>query len=250
MNVIIVEDEPKQLELLTGMLKSNFPELRIVAEVDSVLSAASAIKQYQPDLVFLDVVIKGGTSFDLLEQLSQLDAAIIFITSFEQFAIQAFRLSAVDYLMKPIDADELREAIAKAKKTIQAEDSAEHLKLLMANYRSENGEEMKIALPTYKGYSFIKPEEIVRCESDNTYTTFFLIDKREILVSKTLKSCELMLSNFSFCRVHNSSLINLKYIEAYERGEGGVVKMTDGSEVPISRRRKDNFLRLFKSQTN
>lgn len=248
MNALIIEDEARQLELLQGLLEQDSPDIRVVAIADSVMSGLSAIKQYQPHLVFMDVMIKGGTSFDILEQLPHLDSEIIFTTSYEQYAIRAFRLSAVDFLMKPLDAEELREAIDKARKKIHQVSAASQLKVLISNFRNPDADHVKIALPTFKGYSFVKPDEIVRCESDNTYTTFYLLDKREILVSKTLKSCEQMLETYSFCRVHNSSLVNLKFVEEYERGEGGMIRMTDGSEVAVSRRRKEHFLHLFKNQ--
>ena len=246
MHAIIVEDEPKSLELLVSILTSRFSELKILAKTDSVLTSVSAIKQFQPDIIFLDVMIKGGTAFDVLEQLPNLDAEIIFTTSYEKYAVQAFRISAVDYLLKPVEEEELVQATEKAIHNLKLSASSSHLQLLISNFRGQHQDEVKIALPTMKGYSFIKPDQIIRCESDNTYTTFFLADKRQVLVSKTLKTCEQMLEAYSFCRVHNSSLINLKYIEEYERGEGGLVRMIDGSEVSVSRRRKEHFIQLFK----
>ena len=245
MNVMIIEDEPNQLELLKGLIQTNHPECFILTTADSTHGAVSAIKQYQPDLVFMDVKIKGGTSFDVLGQLPELDSGIVFTTSYEEYAIQAFRMAAIDYLLKPIDSEELASAIKKAKNQKDLTDANHHLKLLLANHNS-NREDAKIALPTQKGYVFIKPIDIIRCESDNTYTTFFLIGGKQLLVSKTLKTCEQMLERFPFCRVHNSSLINLKHIESYERGEGGIVHMVDGAAVAVSRRRKDHFLQLFK----
>ncbi len=246
MNAIIIEDEPQPLELLESALALHFPKIRILAKTDSVISSVSAIKQYQPDIVFLDVMIKGGTAFDVLEQLADPDAEIIFTTSYEKYAVQAFKISAVDYLLKPISEEELVRAVEKAMHNLNRAEASSHLRLLLSNFRNHSTADVKIALPTMKGYSFIKPDQIVRCESDNTYTTFFLTDKRQILVSKTLKTCEQMLEPYSFCRVHNSSLINLKYIEEYEKGEGGSIRMSDGSEVSVSRRRKEHFIQHFR----
>lgn len=246
MNAIIVEDEAQPLELLESALESRIPDLKVLTRTDSVMSSVSAIKQYQPDIIFLDVLIKGGTGFDVLSQLPNLDAEIIFTTSYEKYAVQAFKISAVDYLLKPIEEEELVAAVERATEKLRMNDTTSHLNLLLANFRNQNSDEVKIALPTMKGYSFIKPDQIIRCESDNTYTTFFLTDERQILVSKTLKICEQMLEPYAFCRVHNSSLINLKYIEEYERGEGGLIRMTDGSEVSVSRRRREHFIQLFK----
>ncbi len=250
MNTVIIEDELSAQKLLEELLTIHCPSVKVLAKADSVLTGISAIKQYQPDLIFLDAMIKGGTSFDLLEKMPELDSEIIFITSHEKFAIQAFKISAVDYLLKPIDPEELTLAIEKVRRKLKKEDSSNHIKLLLSNYKGQqiNGE-IKIALPTSKGLSFVRPDQIIRCESDNTYTTFYLVDQRSIIVSKTLKACMSMLEPFAFFRVHNRSLINLKFIEEYERGEGGHIRMIDGSEVAVSRRRKESFLKYFKAYT-
>ncbi len=246
MEVIIIEDEPKSLQLLEAALQA-YPFIKIVATADSVSKGLSLIRQHQADLIFMDVMIKGGTAFDILEQLHSLDSDIIFTSSHEKYAIQAFRISALDYLLKPVDPEELSEAITKIQNKRREEYTAAHIKLLLSNYRNQDNErEVKIALPTLKGYSFVHPNEIIHCESDNTYTTFYLEGSRQLIVSKTLKSCETMLEPYSFCRVHNRSLINLNHIVEYERGEGGVIRMKDGSEIPVSRRRKEYFLNLFR----
>lgn len=247
-NAIIIEDEIKQLTLLKDLLGKHAPEVKIVATATSVLSGISVIKQHQPDIIFMDIMIQGGTSFDILDDLIDLDAELIFTTSYEKYAVQAFNMSAVHYLLKPIDSSELIEAVTRANKKLVSNNEAQLIKQLISNFRGQNIEDMKLALPTAKGYVFIKADQISRCVSDNTYTTFFLTDKREIIVSKTLKKCEQMLEEFSFCRVHNSCLINLKYIAEYDRSDGGIITMTDGAEVQISRRRKDVFLQLFKQQ--
>lgn len=247
MNIVIIEDEAKQLELLREQLDHSFPDLKVLAVADAVLTGVSAIRQYQPDLIFLDVMIKGGTAFELLEQLPDLDGEVIFTTSYEKYAVQAFRMSAVDYLLKPIDPEELKQAVNKARARLMQSNNLRHLELLMSNHRNRDTDQQKIALPTFKGYTFVQPDDIVRCESDNTYTTFFLKSQGEIVVSKTLKACEDMLTPFAFCRVHNRSLINLKHVTSYERGEGGIVTMVDGAAVPVSRRRKEQFLQMFES---
>lgn len=201
MNVIIIEDEPKPLALLESILAARYPKLKIVATSNSVISGVSVIKQYQPDIIFMDVMIKGGTSFDILEQLPNLDAELIFTTSYEKFAVQAFRISAVDYLLKPLEEEEVVQAMEKALHNLHVSASTSHLQLLLSNFKGQHQGEVKIALPTAKGYSFIRPDQIIRCESDNTYTTFFLTDKREILVSKTLKVCEQMLEPLSLIHI-------------------------------------------------
>lgn len=244
-SVVIVEDERHQQESLIRMLEEDCRDLRIVGIADSIDDACTVIKEKKPDLVFLDVMLPPYTSFDLLNRIASVSFDIIFTTSFEEFAVKAFRLSAVDYLVKPLVRHELSDAVEKFRMRQRAQISSEHLSVLMRNFQSSR-EHKKIALPSLTGYVFVVIDDIVRCESDNTYTTFYLLDKRKIIVSKTLKDCESLLQDFSFFRVHNSNLINLDHIVEYERGEGGVVRMIDGSAVDVSRRRKDDFLRSVK----
>lgn len=194
----------------------------------------------------MDVMLPPYTSFDLLNELKTIPFEIIFTTSFEEFAVKAFRLCAVDYLVKPVVKEELVAAVEKFKQRKSARETTTHIQTLLENIQATTSEHTKIALPTLTGYLFVKVNDIVRCESDNTYTTFFMTDKRKIVVSKTLKECEHMLTDYRFYRVHNSHLINLRYMTEYIKGEGGIVKMTDGSQIDVSRRRKDEFMQVLK----
>ena len=227
------------------MINENFHDLEIAGICDTIDKAYTVIQQVRPQLVFLDVMLPPATSFDLLQRFQSIDFEIIFTTSFEEFAVKAFRLSAVDYLIKPLVLEELAQAIARFRERVEKKQPQHQLQVLLDNLQTRQTQKKKIALPTLTGFIFIAIEEIIRCESDNTYTTFHLNDKRKIIVSRTLKECEGMLADFSFFRVHNSNLINLDYIVEYTRGEGGTVKMKDGSHVDVSRRRKDEFVRLF-----
>jgi two-component system LytT family response regulator len=244
--VLIVEDERHQLEMLTLLLTDNFPELQLIATASSVDEGKELIDREKPDLVFLDVRLGNESSFDLLSTLNDIPFEIIFTTSFEEYAVRAFRLSAVDYLLKPVAKDDLISAVEKFKQRRLANETAKHVKTLLENISATKAGHKKIALPTLTGFIFVTVKDIIRCESDNTYTTFFTTDKRKIVVSKTLKDCEQILSGCGFFRVHNSHLINIDCIAEYTKGEGGLVKMTDGSHVDISRRRKDEFLRFLK----
>jgi two-component system LytT family response regulator len=244
-NVVIVEDEKHQQERIVHLLKEIGAPFRICAVATTISDAYDRIKEWEPHLVFLDVMLPPETGFDLLQKFEILDFAIIFTTSYEEFAVKAFRLSAVDYLLKPLVKEELSQAVNKFVERQSARDTFENLSALMTNLKTERHQHKKVALPTLTGFVFINIEDIVRCESDNTYTTFFLRDKRKIIISRTLKECENLLSEFSFCRVHQSNLINMENILEYERGEGGVVKMVDGSVVDVSRRRKDEFVKQF-----
>jgi two-component system LytT family response regulator len=195
----------------------------------------------------MDVLLPPSTSFELLASLSEIPFEIIFTTSFEEYAVKAFRLSAIDYLIKPVAKRDLISSIDRFKKKKLSSDTPGQIRALLDNIQASKAEYVKIALPTFTGFIFVAVKDIVRCESDNTYTTFFTVDKRKIIVSKTLKECEKMLLDYRFYRVHNSHLINLEYVIEYVRGEGGMVKMSDGSQVDVSRRRKEDFLKRLRS---
>jgi two-component system, LytTR family, response regulator len=242
--VLILEDEKHAQETLAGYLKehSDFELMGIANGIDEVQHLVDTLS---PDLLFSDVMLPPHTSFDWLQTLTHFPFEIIFTTSFEEFAIKAFRLAAVDYLLKPIDKSEFEIALDKFRQKKKSGEESENILQLINNIK-EKTNLTKIALPTMTGFLFVAIKDIVRCESDNTYTTFYMSDKSKIVVSKTLKDCEQMLQDYRFFRVHNSHLINLEYITEYIKGEGGLVKMVDGSHVDVSRRRKDEFLKIIR----
>jgi two-component system, LytTR family, response regulator len=244
--VLIVEDEPHQQERLSGLLKKSYPEFHVEGIASTIEEGKIMLEKHVPDLVFMDVMLPPHTSFDLLSSLSTIPFEIIFTTSFEEYAVRAFRLSAIDYLLKPVAEEELSAALEKFKQKKSTQDSSKQIKNLLANLHTPQANQSKVALPTLTGFIFVTIKDIVRCESDNTYTTFFTLDKRKIVISKTLKECEQMLLDYRFFRVHNSHLINMEYVTEYIKGEGGIAKMTDGSQIDVSRRRKDEFLRQLK----
>lgn len=241
--VVIIEDEARAREELKTLL-SDFSELEIVGEADTLSKADEVCKSLLPDLVFCDVMLPGGTSLDWLVSLEKVDFDLIFTTSYQEFAIQAFRLAAVDYLLKPLDRKEVEEAVRRFldRKT----DQGIPVNQLIQNLQLPR-ERSRMALPTMSGYQFVEIRDIIRCESDNTYTTFFLKGKSKVLVSRTLKEVETILEPFGFFRVHNSHLINLDEVTEYLKGEGGQVKLGDGSVVDVSRRRKEEFLGRVKT---
>ena len=243
--VLIVEDEVHQQELLSSHLKA-FPEFHVVDIASNIADGRALLEKHAPDLVFLDVMLPPHTSFDLLNSITTITFDIIFTTSFEEYAVRAFRLSAIDYLLKPVDRYELTAALEKFKQKKSTTESTVHIKNLLANLNAPHSNQAKVALPTLTGLIFIPVKDIVRCEADNTYTTFFTLAKQKIIVSKTLKECEQMLVDFRFFRVHISHLINMDHVTEYLKGEGGIVKMADGSHIDVSRRRKDEFLRQLK----
>ncbi|MCW5910124.1 MAG: response regulator transcription factor [Cyclobacteriaceae bacterium] len=242
--VFILEDDAQALETLRMYLHA-VSDMEVVGHAADIEAARILLPRLKPDLLLSDVILPPHTSFDLLHTLDHIPFEIIFITSFEEFAIKAFRLAAVDYLLKPVAATDLITALDRFRQRKQAHESAHHIQHLLANLQRPVAE-ARIALPTLTGFLFVAIKDIVRCESDNTYTTFYTLDKQNIIVSRTLKECEQMLGDYRFFRVHNSHLVNLDYITEYVKGEGGIVKMTDGSHVDVSRRRKDEFLKRLK----
>ena len=245
-SVIIVDDEAHQRERLTDLLRKYFPQYKILAAASSVKEGVEQINLLNPELIFLDVVIPPKTGFDLLEEISDRRFDVIFTTSFEEYAIKAFKVSAVDYLLKPFGREELQAALQRFESKKSAPVSFNHLELLIHNLHQNSAEMAAIALPTSKGFLRVKVEDIIRCEADNMYTTFFFRDKSQHVISKNLKECEEILIEYKFIRTHLSHLINLRYVKEYLRGDGGSVIMTDGSSVDVSRDRKEEFLKAFR----
>jgi two-component system LytT family response regulator len=240
---VIVDDESKARNALKNLLEKNCSNIAVLAEGDCVQAGVELIRKHQPDVVFLDVQMPDGTGFDLLEQLGEINFKIIFASAYDKFAIQAFKFSAVDYLQKPVEANELIEACSRISGDDKYLDINKKLEVLLGNRNSFE----KIALPTLEGIDFVKIKEIVHCESDNNYTNIFLANGQKIVVSKTLKEYDEMLSPFNFFRIHKSSLINLSFLKKYRKGDGGTVVMEDGVELEVSRRRKEDFLNALKS---
>lgn len=241
--VFILEDDAGALSTLRTCMQA-VPDMELVGYATDIETARTRVLQLKPDLVLSDVMLPPHTSFDLWQTFNPIPFEIIFTTSFEEFAIKAFRLAAVDYLLKPITTTELEGALEKFRQRKQLHDTTQNLSNLLANL--QHPANARIALPTLTGFLFVTITDIVRCESDNTYTTFYTRDKQKIVVSRTLKDCEQMLSDYRFFRIHNSHLVNLDHIKEYIKGEGGVVKMIDGSLIDVSRRRKDEFLKWLK----
>jgi len=242
--VLILEDEKHAQETLAGYLQKH-RDFDLVGFANGIGEVQDMVDTFHPDLLFSDVMLPPHTSFDWLLTLNHIPFEIIFTTSFEEFAIKAFRMAAVDYLLKPIDKGDFEQALDKFRQKKKSGEGTENILQLINNLK-EKTSQTRIALPTMTGFLFVAIQDIVRCESDNTYTTFYMSNKRKLIVSKTLKDCEQLLLDYRFFRVHNSHLINLEYIAEYIKGEGGLVKMTDGSHVDVSRRRKEEFLRMIR----
>lgn len=242
MRVLIVDDEEYVRIALTEMLKTHCPVINQIDVAESVAAGKKAIETTKPDLVFLDICLSDGKGFDLLKDLTNLSFKVIFITAYEEYAIRAFKFSAIDYLLKPVDVDELIEAVKKAEKTIENENT----KILTEAFlRNQESNQKKIALKTTEAIHLIDVKNIIRCNSDGNYTNFIIENSKNLLVSKTLKEFEELLSPFGFVRIHQSHLINIDFIEKYDKRSGGFVVLKDHSEIPVSTRKREELLKVF-----
>lgn len=235
---VIIDDEEKGRNTLRNFLTKYCNNVSVVAEGDCVKSGLEKISMHNPDLVFLDIQMPDGTGFNLLEQIPEINFKVIFVTAYDQYALKAFKFSAIDYLLKPIDPEKLIEAVKKISDIEDVKSINKKLEVLIGN----NNRFEKIALPSIEGIHLVKIKDIIRCESESNYTNIFLSTGKKILVTKTLKEYDEMLTPMHFYRVHQSHLINLSYVEKYHKGEGGFVIMEDGSEIEVARRRKEGFL--------
>ena len=241
-----MDDELQSRCLIKKLVQDNFPDL-ITDEAETVNAAKEKITQLRPDLVFLDVHMRGETGFDLLDNLGKITFGVIFTTAHSEFAIKAFRYSALDYLMKPIDTDEFKSAMEKALGRIKNEqssaDQVEFLKELRSNQKTPD----KLTIPTTEGLLFVNIKDVLYCHAVGNYTEFRLVDRQKIVSSYTLGYYDELLVGQKFFRVHRSYLINLSHIKMYKRGDGGSLIMNDGQEIEISRNHKEAFLKLFKT---
>ncbi|NOX47275.1 MAG: response regulator transcription factor [Chlorobi bacterium] len=245
MNILIIDDEAGARENITGIIDLSFKEKYKIKEAANVADGVKAIEEQHPDIVLLDINMPDGTGFDLLKQLKFTEFKLIFVTAYEEYALKAFDFSAIDYILKPIDPEKLAQAVLKASEMVESENLNLKLKALFTNLSEQSDLHKKLVLKTSDNIFIIDTKEIVRCESDESYTRFFLADNRHILVSKNLIEYESILRDFGFFRTHRSHLINLAYIDNFTKREGGFVVMKDKAEIPISRRKKEEFLNLL-----
>ncbi len=242
---IIIDDEPRARKLLANILAKHCTNVSLVSQADDVQSGIRAIQEHKPDLVLLDIKMPGGSGFDLIEQLSDIDFKLIFVTAFEEYAVRAFKFSALDYILKPIDAEELISAIERVEKGLHKDDINLKLNAFISNIDSIAKEVKKIVLRTAESIHVVNVQDIIRCESERNYTWFYFNDNRKLLVSKPLNSFEELLEDYQFLRTHRSHLINLKYLERYDKAEGGTAIMKDNSSVPVANRRRELFMKLL-----
>ncbi len=242
LRTIIIDDEPNAVDFIISIINEYCPELEISGKAFDVPEGVRVIKDNKPDLVFLDVEMPNGTGFDLLTYFPDKDFDVVFITAFNHYAIKAIKFSAVDYILKPINITEFIESVKRVaeKRSQKSTANNDSIRILMENLRS--GTPSRLAIPTSDGMEYLNPRDIIRIEADRSYSWFYLTGDRKMLVSKHLKEFQDLLDGRTFFRPHNSFLINLKYVKKYIRKEGGYIEMQDGSQIPVSRNRKDLFL--------
>jgi two-component system LytT family response regulator len=238
---VIVDDEEAPRQILSNLVKRQHPDVQLLGTAVDVPSGLELVRRVGPDVLFLDIELKDKTGFDLLRALGDARPHVIFTTAHESYAIKAIRFSALDYLLKPIDAQELSDAIAKAMEASRTNEKPAMVDMLLKNIDRSIGERV-VALPVSDGLELVHVNEIVVCESDSNYTTLYLRDDKRLVISRTLKEFEDLLGEQEFIRVHNSHLISRKHIKKYIKGEGGEVIMSNGMNIAVSRRKKKELM--------
>lgn len=239
---IIVEDELHSRQFLKNLVTEYCPELNLVALASDVEEGVAAIKEYKPDIVFLDIEMQTGTGFDLLLQFPAPEFDVIFTTAYDHYAIKAIKFSAIDYLLKPIEIEELQQAVKKITDKKATNSSQEALQMLLKNLQAPQKEDPSITLATSEGLEFIPLQQIIRIEASGPYSYFFLKNNKKIMVSRNLKEYEMLLSDHGFFRAHNSHIINIREVKRMVKTDGGYAVMSDDSKISISPKKKDDFM--------
>lgn len=239
---LVIDDEKNVRLRITDMIRENFPQISVVGEAEGVKSGLEAIKKLDPELLLLDIQMEDGNAFDLLGNLDSINFKIIFITAYQEYAIKAIKFSALDYLLKPVSVDDLRTALRKAEEQILAE-----LKLQLSNLQNnlQTSRSKTLALRTSEKIYLLEINNIIRCEADRNYTYFFVQEQKKHIVSQPMKEFEDLLKEFGFIRIHRSHLINIAYIESFDKSDGGYIILKDKTEIPVSRRKKNEILEIF-----
>ena len=244
---VIVDDEKNARLVLRELLKETFNTIEIVAEAQNVAEAVTVIEENKPDLLFLDVDMPDGTGFDVLKKTKFKSMKIIFITAHHEHAIKAIKFSAFDYILKPVNTNEVIETVNRALEEQNAENTSDKMDAVISNFSSSMPEMKKLVLKTAERIYLVNVNEIIRLEADNNYTNVFLMSGDKILVSKTIKVYDDILSSYGFMRVHQSHLINLHHIKHFENQDGGFITLSDGSSIPVSKNKKTLLLEYFSS---
>ncbi len=243
---VLVDDEKSSLKILEHLLEKNAPDVEIVGTASSVKEGINVIDKLKPDLVFLDISMPDGDGFEVIDKVSYKGFSVVFSTAYDEYAIRAFDVSALHYILKPVQAKDLVEAVNRYKST-KSDDIQQKMEIFAKIVNKE--QPTKLILPTSSGMNIIDIQDIVRCESSNNYTTFFMTNKTKIVVSKSIQVYEHLLSQTHFCRLHNKHIVNLKFIKKYVKGRGGYVILLDGTQVDVSEGRKKEFIKKLQTYT-
>jgi len=238
---IIIDDEQHCVRSLLSDLQKNCPSIEIADTCYSAKEGIMAIKKLNPDLIFLDVEMPWMNGFEMLEILGDVNFSIIFTTAHDEFAAKAFRISAVDYLLKPIDANDLKAAVQKVERKLEEGSNLQHITNLLRNIRQPSIEQ-KIALPQREGYEFIDVSSIIYCQAEGAYTKVFIREKRQMLISRTLGDVEELLPPEIFQRIHHSTLINVTYVSQFLRSDGGYIVLKNGEKLSVSKAKKEMLM--------
>ena len=242
---VVIEDEEKNLLVICDLMQQFGPELKLAGTAGSVAKSVELIDTVAPQLVFLDIRISDGTGFDVLQQLPSRGFELICITAYDNYAMEAFRFSAIDYLLKPIGIPEFKEAVERAVKRISEKNKQQRIETLLHNLAQQSLQDRKISIATITGFEFVDLKDIIWCNSEGSYTTFHLVNKTKLMSSRNIGYYEDLLCANNFCRIHNTSIINLRFVKSYIKGRNGYVIMTNGDKLEISQRRKGDFLDKF-----
>lgn len=243
LSTLIVDDEPDGINTLRNFLAKYCPNVEVVGNAASADEAQQKIGLLSPKLVFLDINMPGGDGFELLKRIGEPDFHVVFVTAYDDFALKAFKYHAVNYLLKPVNIDELISTVERVEKLVSAAAPDANIKQLLQSMA--NTLPNKLALPLLNGLVYVDIATIIRCEAESNYTVFYFSNRPKIVVSKTLGSFEKQLAVLGFYRIHHHHLINLAHLEYYQRGRGGMVTMSDKKEIAVSQRKKDEFLKLI-----
>jgi two-component system LytT family response regulator len=244
LRTVIIDDEAHVRETLSRLLVMHCPQVKVVGEAYSVASGLKIIHELNPQLVLLDIKMDDGSGFDLLRSLEVIDFKVIFITAYEKYAVQAFKFAAIDFLLKPVNPEELADAVMRAETLVQEHFNTQ-LQAMQENLRSDIRQKKKIVLKTLDNVYLVDMQDITHCESDGCYTSVHLSVGDKIIISKNLGEFEEMLGESGFYRVHKSYLINLMHIKRFEKQEGGYIILTGDDKVPVASRKREELMELF-----
>ncbi len=241
-DAVIIDDEQNNIDNLQYLLTRHCPQIQVVGTARNAVAGQTLIQQQQPTLLFLDIQMPEKNGFELLQSLPGYQFEVIFVTAFDQYGIQAVKFAAIDYLLKPINAEELKTAVNKvAEKNRQKKQNLQIENLLQLLQHQQQKEEHRIALPTAKETRFARPQDITRCESTNNYTTFYFSSGEKLMVSKPIYEYEELLNSYGFIRCHQSHLVNKRYIKSWIKEDGNYLLLEDGTQIPVSRQKKDTI---------